>query len=177
MSMAKTEQEESYAESKAKARHEKIAKEKKDSVDSVKMEAEHKRRIAIRREEKRKEEIKELPRSERSAAKAELKEEIRKRKQAEKEAKRIEKEKLIESKKSSKIATGSKKSDENAPALVDAPLEQKSDITDEPVATSSEITDEMKTESDSSENEKESLKQRFARKDQEKLVQLANRKE
>lgn len=174
--MAKTEQEESYAESKAKARHEKIAKEKKDSVDSVKMEAEHKRRIAIRREEKRKEEIKELPRSERSAAKAELKEEIRKRKQAEKEAKRIEKEKLIESKKS-KIATGSKKSDENVSASVDAPLEQKSDITDEPVATSSEITDEMKTESDSSENEKESLKQRFARKDQEKLVQLANRKE
>lgn len=153
--VARKEQEGSYEDSKAKARHEKIAKEKKESVDSVKLEADHKRKIAICREEKRKEEIKELPRSERSAAKAELKEEIRKRKQAEKEAKRLEKEKAVADKK----AKHSKK-DENiddkeivADSVGEHPVENESTDAENPVSDGqSDVTE-------SSDDVKESTKQ------------------
>ena len=74
-------------DAKAKARHAKIAKEKVDAEKKAKQKIEDDKWKAKRAEERRREEIKKLPRDQRAAAKAELKEQIRHRKQVEKEQK------------------------------------------------------------------------------------------
>ena len=79
-------------DAKAKARHEKIAREKRDAEVRAKEKISDDKWKAIRAEEKRKEEIKKLPKEERAAARKELKEQIRHRKAVEKEQKRARKE-------------------------------------------------------------------------------------
>ena len=69
-------------DAKAKARHAKIAKEKVDAEKKAKQKIEDDKWKAKRAEERRREEIKKLPRDQRAAAKAELKEQIRHRKYA-----------------------------------------------------------------------------------------------
>ena len=59
-------------DAKAKARHAKIAKEKKDAEVKAKEKISDDKWKAIRAEERRKEEIKKLPKEERAAAKKEL---------------------------------------------------------------------------------------------------------
>ena len=76
-------------DAKAKARHAKIAREKKDAEIKAKEKVSDEKWKAIRAEEKRKEEIKKLPKEERAAARKELKEQIRHRKDVEKQVEEI----------------------------------------------------------------------------------------
>jgi hypothetical protein len=68
---------------KAAARHAKLAKSKQDEIDSFKDKIYTDKHLAKKYETERKAEIKELPKAERAAAKAELKESIAKRKEGE----------------------------------------------------------------------------------------------
>ena len=72
---------------KAKARHEKIANERKEAQIKAKQKVEDDRWKVRFAEERRKEEIKKLPREERAEAKRQLKEQIRHRKAVEREQK------------------------------------------------------------------------------------------
>ncbi len=74
-------------DAKAKARHAKIANEKKEAEEKEKNKISDEKWKARRAEERRKDEIKKLPKEERAAAKKELKEQIRHRKENEKKAK------------------------------------------------------------------------------------------
>ena len=73
-------------DAKATARHAKIAREKKHAEEKAKQKIEDDKWKAKKAEDRRKEEIKKLPKDQQAKAKAELKEQIKARKAAEREA-------------------------------------------------------------------------------------------
>jgi hypothetical protein len=77
-----------YEKSIAKARHEKIAEERKEEIEDLKDELSQMKSNAKHFEHETKEAIRELPRDERHEAKEKLKENIHKRREVEKELKR-----------------------------------------------------------------------------------------
>lgn len=100
---------------KATVRHAKIARSRMDDIENSKKKIASNKYHAKNYESKRRKEIKELPKDERAAAKAELKESIVKRKEAEKKDKAMLRE-MIDAERDEKRAFGDEAKEEKAKA-------------------------------------------------------------